>query len=49
MSDRSEPEGATASAKPKVSNLALRFATAAVGIPIILWLLFFAPAWWCEP
>lgn len=45
MSDRSEPEGAPAPAKPKVSNLALRFATAAVGIPIVLWLLFFAPAW----
>lgn len=31
--------------KGGVSNLALRFATAGVGIPIILWMLYYAPAW----
>ena len=32
-------------AKPKRSNLAVRFMTAAVAVPAILWMLFLAPSW----
>jgi phosphatidate cytidylyltransferase len=35
----------TAATKPKRSNLAVRFMTAGVAAPVILWMLFFAPAW----
>lgn len=33
----------TASAKPKRSNLAVRFMTAGVAAPVIIWMLFWAP------
>jgi len=33
------------SAKPKRSNLAVRFMTAGVAAPVILWMLFLAPSW----
>ena len=33
------------SVKPKRSNLAVRFMTAGVAAPVILWMLFVAPAW----
>lgn len=33
------------SVKPKRSNLAIRFMTAGVAAPIILWMLFIAPSW----
>jgi phosphatidate cytidylyltransferase len=32
-------------AKPKRSNLAVRFMTAGVAAPVILWMLFLAPSW----
>ena len=35
----------TDSAKPKRSNLAIRFTTAGVAAPVILWMLFLAPTW----
>jgi phosphatidate cytidylyltransferase len=33
------------SVKPKRSNLAIRFMTAGVAAPVILWMLFWAPPW----
>ncbi|HJL19920.1 MAG TPA: phosphatidate cytidylyltransferase [Sandaracinaceae bacterium LLY-WYZ-13_1] len=53
MSDNPEPNpdpASTSSEPPKekkkgMSNLAVRLLTAAVGIPIILWMLFRAPSW----
>ncbi|MBX3269212.1 MAG: phosphatidate cytidylyltransferase [Sandaracinaceae bacterium] len=49
MSESSEPTPKktepSEGQKPGMSNLALRLLTAAVGIPIILWMLFYAPAY----
>ena len=50
MSDSSETTAQTTpdeapAPKKGMSNLVVRLLTAAVGIPIILWMLFFAPAW----
>lgn len=44
MSEASEPSSKPEPSQPKkgMSNLALRLLTAAVGIPIILWMLFYA-------
>ncbi len=44
MSEASEPSSQPEPSQPKkgMSNLALRLLTAAVGIPIILWMLFYA-------
>lgn len=44
---KSVPEGKPIPPAPKkaMSNLAVRLLTAAVGIPIILWMLFLAPSW----
>jgi phosphatidate cytidylyltransferase len=39
------PKDAPPAQKKGMSNLAVRLLTAAVGIPIILWMLFYAPTW----
>ncbi len=45
MPEKTEPTPEAAPKKKGPSNLAIRLLTAAVGIPIILWALYWAPPW----
>src|SRR5690606_9301747 len=42
---QTQPETAGRSGRGAMSNLTVRLLTAAVGIPIILWMLYVAPRW----